>query len=248
MGSKNFKKGRRNEPIGETIDERDESKKLQKNFLNRANSIGTKGFGKQSVDYDDTEFLEKMFSNVDSDIRNISKANGSGHLNSVGNIKTQNELSVMEGNKLIEEELEKVTSRDAYNTEAVKASPTKVIGIISEENSAPTIKTNQNLQVTEVSNFRTEASVGIEPKIGTAEKLDDGGAVYNDQDPMTTFKANTYSIENPLYDEDIQKIDRLQLINASARYQLLSANHQLLDFHLDRIMKNKAKAKGQTNK
>ena len=48
----------------------------------------TKGFGKQSVDYDDTEFLEKMFSNVDSDIRNISKANGSGHLNSVGNIKT----------------------------------------------------------------------------------------------------------------------------------------------------------------
>jgi len=34
--------------------------------------------------------------------------------------------------------------------------------------------------VTEVLNFRTEASVGIEPKIGTAEKLDDGGAVYND--------------------------------------------------------------------
>lgn len=51
----------------------------------------------------------------------------------------------MEGNKLIEEELEKVTSRDAYNTEAVKASPAKVIGIISEENSAPTIKTNSNL-------------------------------------------------------------------------------------------------------
>lgn len=46
MGSKNFKKGRRNEPIGETIDEREESKKLQKNFLNRANSIGNKGFGK----------------------------------------------------------------------------------------------------------------------------------------------------------------------------------------------------------
>ena len=50
--------------------------KLQKNFLNRANSIGNKGFGKQSVDYDDTEFLEKMFSNVDKDIRNIGKGNG----------------------------------------------------------------------------------------------------------------------------------------------------------------------------
>jgi hypothetical protein len=46
----------------------------------------------------------------------------------------------MEGNKLIEEELEKVTSRDAYHTEGVKASPTKVIGIISEENSAPAVK------------------------------------------------------------------------------------------------------------
>ena len=46
MGTKNFKKGRRNEPVGETIDERDETKKLQKNFLNRANSIGNKGFGK----------------------------------------------------------------------------------------------------------------------------------------------------------------------------------------------------------
>lgn len=29
---------------------------------------------------------------------------------------------------------------------------------------------------------------------------------------------------DPLQDEDIMKIDRLQLINASARYQLLSAN------------------------
>ena len=100
----------------------------------------------------------------------------------------------------------------------------------------------------EVSKFNTEASVGLEPTVAAAVKLDDGGAVYNDQDPMTTFKANTYSIDNPLYDEDIQKIDRLQLINASARYQLLSANQQLLDFHLDRIMKNKAKAKGQTMK
>ena len=35
------------------------------------------------------------------------------------------------------------------------------------------------------------------------------------------------------------KIDRLQLINASARYQLLSANAQLLDFHLSRIMQQK---------
>ena len=41
------------------------------------------------------------------------------------------------------------------------------------------------------------------------------------------------------------KIDRLQLINASARYQLLSANQQLIDFHLGRIMQGKKKAKLQ---
>ena len=63
---------------------------------------------------------------------------------------------------------------------------------------------------------------------------------------MRTYKD--YDSNNPLMDEDILKIDRLQLINASARYQLLSANQQLLDFHLDRIMKNKAKVKSQTIK
>lgn len=49
--------------------------------------------------------------------------------------------------------------------------------------------------------------------------------------------------QDPLEDEDILKIDRLQLINASARYQLLSANQQLLDFHLSRIMQQKLKNK-----
>ena len=52
---------------------------------------------------------------------------------------------------------------------------------------------------------------------------------------------------DPLQDEDIMKIDRLQLINASARYQLLSANQQLLDFHLSRIMQSKLKNKNQNN-
>jgi len=44
---------------------------------------------------------------------------------------------------------------------------------------------------------------------------------------MDTHKQSTSVLVNdqdPLQDEDIMKIDRLQLINASARYQLLSAN------------------------
>lgn len=31
------------------------------------------------------------------------------------------------------------------------------------------------------------------------------------------------------------------LINASARYELLSANQQLIDFHLNRVIKAKAR-------
>lgn len=49
-------------------------------------------------------------------------------------------------------------------------------------------------------------------------------------------------------DDDILKLDRLQLINASARFELLSANQQLLDFHLNRIVHKKFKNGGQTKK
>ena len=49
-------------------------------------------------------------------------------------------------------------------------------------------------------------------------------------------------------DDDIVKLDRLQLINASARFELLSANQQLLDFHLNRIVNQKKyKTKMATN-
>ena len=44
--------------------------------------------------------------------------------------------------------------------------------------------------------------------------------------------------DDVLEDDDVRKLDRLQLINASARYELLSANQQLIDFHLNRVMKS----------
>ena len=43
--------------------------------------------------------------------------------------------------------------------------------------------------------------------------------------------------EDVLKDDDIRKIARLQLINARARFELLSANQQLIDFHLERVMR-----------
>ena len=56
-------------------------------------------------------------------------------------------------------------------------------------------------------------------------------------------------VEKPidiLADDDVRKLERLQLINASARYELVTANQQLLDFHLNRVMQ--AKSKKQKNK
>jgi len=51
-----------------------------RNRLNKdkihSSTMNTKQFGKQSVDYDDTDFLQKMFSNGDNDIRNLSKNSG----------------------------------------------------------------------------------------------------------------------------------------------------------------------------
>lgn len=50
-----------------------------------SSTVNNKQFGKQSVDYDDTDFLQKMFSNGDKDIRNLSKNSGHQHsLNTIG--------------------------------------------------------------------------------------------------------------------------------------------------------------------
>ena len=42
-------------------------------------------------------------------------------------------------------------------------------------------------------------------------------------------------------DDDFHKLERLQLMNASARFELLAANQQLLDFHVNRTMRQTAK-------
>ena len=51
--------------------------------------------------------------------------------------------------------------------------------------------------------------------------------------------------DDVLNDDDIRKITRLQLINASARFELLSANQQLIDFHLNRVMRTMIKKQEQ---
>ena len=71
---------------GVATDARRVNRKLEHDEIEQQKKLhrGSKQFGKQSVDYDDTEFLQKMFSNVDSDIRNLSKNNNvGGHQSSI---------------------------------------------------------------------------------------------------------------------------------------------------------------------
>lgn len=42
---------------------------------------------------------------------------------------------------------------------------------------------------------------------------------------------------NVLLDDDVRKLERLMLINASVRYELITANAMLIDFHLNRRLK-----------
>jgi hypothetical protein len=49
---------------------------------------------------------------------------------------------------------------------------------------------------------------------------------------------NQVSIE-----EDLEKIEKLSMINANARFELLTANQQLLDFQLNRFIKFDQKKK-----
>ena len=64
----------------------------------------------------------------------------------------------------------------------------------------------------------------------------------NNSPPVNEQRLGTFEYEeldeneDVLADDDIRKIARLQLINASARFELLSANQQLIDFHLNRMM------------
>lgn len=60
-------------------------------------------------------------------------------------------------------------------------------------------------------------------------------SLVDEQVFLQPFKNNDY--DHLLDDDDVKKLERLQLINASARYELLSANQQLIDFHLNRVMK-----------
>ena len=45
--------------------------------------------------------------------------------------------------------------------------------------------------------------------------------------------SNTLSLQ-----EDFDKIEKLSMINANARYELINANQQLIDFQMNRYIKH----------
>lgn len=65
--------------------------------------------------------------------------------------------------------------------------------------------------------------------------------------PTSMFSLpNMLEDDQILQDDEVKKLDRLMLINASARYELITANSMLIDFHLNRVMRGKAKVANQS--
>ncbi len=50
-----------------------------------------------------------------------------------------------------------------------------------------------------------------------------------------------------LNDDDLVKLDQLKMINASARFDLLLANQQILNFHLNKMISKNWTKKKSTN-
>lgn len=93
-------------------------------------------------------------------------------------------------------------------------------------------------QKTTILNLSVDSTSGKERDAGVLEFKPTSMFSLNGEKLMGQKMADD---EDVLNDDDIRKIDRLQLINASARFELLSANQQLIDFHLNRVMRSKFK-------
>lgn len=93
---------------------------------------------------------------------------------------------------------------------------------------------------------RNQKSQILNLSVDSASHENKGAPGSVDFKPTSMFSLNGEKLmgqkmaedEDVLNDDDIRKIDRLQLINASARFELLSANQQLIDFHLNRVMQS----------
>lgn len=49
-------------------------------------------------------------------------------------------------------------------------------------------------------------------------------------------------------DDDVLKMQNLSMINANARFELLNANQQLLDFQMNRLIRNEQRRKQKQSK
>jgi len=57
-----------------------------------------------------------------------------------------------------------------------------------------------------------------------------------DEGLISKIKINKKEYSN--IQDDVDKIEKLSLINANARYELINANQQLIDFQMNRYIKH----------
>lgn len=68
-----------------------------------------------------------------------------------------------------------------------------------------------------------------------------------DRYPTKKYESITKGQNTLSYHDDMEKIEKLSMINANARFELLNANEQLLNFQMNRYMKHAKLKKNQNS-
>eukprot|EP00347_Sterkiella_histriomuscorum_P021618 403333352 len=200
-------------------------------------------FNQHHLEYDDTELLSKLFNKDYNksgvlDIKEIQlslqQKNDKSRYQKKSNTKNtksdheKRDLSNLRSNYNIQRGISQSSSQ-----EGVKGRMSE----INERHDRISQKLHQNQK-------QSQSKVMIK-RIGLTSKTPDQDLAICQQTSESLFNIKSK-------DKEVIEIDRLQFINASARYDLLSANQQLLDFHLSRLMtrkhRNKKKVLQETSK
>lgn len=180
--------------------------------------------------YDDTDFLNKMFSK-DHD------------RNGLNNYESSEVLHKSESQQILLDYTQRNLSKNRKlgSSGSARKSSAKVL-ISSKPNLAP---------------IRGKDRSAAEHSKSKANTLSSKTNKDRDEEfkPTSMFSLlgerthglNSAEDENILLDDEVKKLDRLMLINASARYELITANSMLIDFHLNRVMRARGKAKKTLN-
>ena len=182
--------------------------------------------------YDDTDFLSQMFSkNHESGTLGLNRHDSSEVLHKSQSMQMIPETSQKSIASKVLLRRNETTSQESDRGHARKLTLKEKQSILENRKlnkNAETLGRNYNSQQSNASLEARPSKVEVTKSLAGAELK---------QASMNMFGNEIGDDEDVLNDDDVRKLARLQLINASARYELLSANQQLIDFHLNRVMK-----------